>query len=93
MAARTLKELGLNVIMGKRSRVGFKDKIILGIPFDEEGMMLGIKHFIKQGWADDVDGAIICELENSPTCIAKKKDEQVSIDQLLEPPTFMPQVS
>ena len=43
----------------------FTGKIILCIPVDEEGMMLGIKHFIKQGWADGVDGAIICEPEEN----------------------------
>src|SRR5690606_7960365 len=36
-------------------------RIRLGIVADEEGMMLGIKSFIANGWADDVTGAIICE--------------------------------
>ncbi|WP_394218305.1 M20 family metallopeptidase [Halobacillus trueperi] len=47
-------------------------KIILCIPCDEEGMMIGIKHFIKQGWADDVDGAIICEPEENQVCVAQR---------------------
>ncbi|MYL69845.1 ArgE/DapE family deacylase [Halobacillus litoralis] len=47
-------------------------KVILCIPCDEEGMMIGIKHFIKQGWADDVDGAIICEPEENQVCIAQR---------------------
>ncbi|HWO75620.1 MAG TPA: M20 family metallopeptidase [Bacillus sp. (in: firmicutes)] len=47
-------------------------KIILCIPCDEEGMMLGIKHFIKKGWADKVDGAIICEPEENQVCISQK---------------------
>ncbi|MYL49296.1 ArgE/DapE family deacylase [Halobacillus litoralis] len=47
-------------------------KIILCIPCDEEGMMIGIKHFIKQGWADAVDGAIICEPEENQVCIAQR---------------------
>jgi succinyl-diaminopimelate desuccinylase len=47
-------------------------KIILCIPCDEEGMMIGIKHFIKQGWADDVDGAIICEPEENQVCINQR---------------------
>ena len=54
------------------SGVEFNGKIILGIPGDEEGMMLGIKHFIKQGWADGVDGAIICEPEENNLCIMQK---------------------
>ncbi|MFC7391708.1 M20 family metallopeptidase [Scopulibacillus cellulosilyticus] len=50
----------------------FTGKIILCIPCDEEGMMIGIKHFIKRGWADDVDGAIICEPEENQICISQK---------------------
>ncbi|MDD3539044.1 MAG: M20 family metallopeptidase [Atribacterota bacterium] len=54
------------------SKTDFKGEIILCIPVDEEGMMLGIKHFIKQGWADEVDAAIICEPEENNICIAQK---------------------
>ncbi|REJ10296.1 M20 family metallopeptidase [Halobacillus trueperi] len=51
---------------------GWSGKILLCIPCDEEGMMIGIKHFIKQGWADAVDGAIICEPEENQVCIAQR---------------------
>lgn len=54
------------------SQASFKGKIILCIPCDEEGMMIGIKHFIKQGWAKDVDGAIICEPEENQLCVSQK---------------------
>ncbi len=54
------------------SKTDFKGEIILCIPVDEEGMMLGIKHFIKQGWAEQVDAAIICEPEENNICIAQK---------------------
>ncbi len=54
------------------SKTDFKGEIILCIPVDEEGMMLGIKHFIKQCWADEVDAAIICEPEENNICIAQK---------------------
>src|SRR5690625_5869831 len=54
-------------------------KIILCIPVDEESMMLGIKHFIGQGWADDVDGAIICEPEENQVCIAQRGALRVKI--------------
>lgn len=50
----------------------FSGKIILCIPCDEEGMMIGIKHFIQRGWADGVDGAIICEPEENQVCITQK---------------------
>lgn len=56
----------------KESGVNFPGKIILGIPVDEEGLMIGIKHFIKQGWAEDIDGAIICEPEDNQVCITQK---------------------
>lgn len=64
----------------KTSGIEFKGKIILGIPVDEEGMMIGIKHFIKQGWADDIDGAIICEPEENQVCIAQKGALRVEIE-------------
>ncbi len=47
-------------------------RIRLGIVVDEEGMMLGIKDFIARGWADDVDGAIICEPEEQELCLVQK---------------------
>lgn len=57
----------------------FKGKIILCIPCDEEGLMIGIKHFIKQGWADNVDGAIICEPEENNVCIAQRGALRVKV--------------
>ena len=54
------------------SELDFKGSIMLCIPVDEEGMMSGIKHFIKQGWADKVNSAVICEPEENNICIAQK---------------------
>ncbi|MDD3657054.1 MAG: M20 family metallopeptidase [Atribacterota bacterium] len=54
------------------SKTDFKGSIVLCIPVDEEGMMLGIKNFINQGWADEVDAAIICEPEENNICITQK---------------------
>ena len=56
----------------KDSGETFKGNILLCIPCDEEGMMLGIKHFIKSGWADHVDAAVICEPEENHICIFQK---------------------
>ncbi|WNB92928.1 M20 family metallopeptidase [Bacillus sp. NEB1478] len=56
----------------KKSGAAFTGKIILCIPCDEEGMMIGIKDFIRRGWADNVDGAIICEPEENQLCITQK---------------------
>lgn len=58
----------------------FRGKIILCIPCDEEGMMIGIKHFIERGWADGVDGAIICEPEENNVCIAQRGAMRIQVD-------------
>ncbi len=63
-----------------RDEEEFSGKIILCIPVDEEGMMIGVKHFIKQGWADGVDGAIICEPEENNVCIAQRGAMRVRVD-------------
>jgi succinyl-diaminopimelate desuccinylase len=55
-----------------RDREQWSGKIILCIPCDEEGLMIGIKHFIQRGWANGVDGAIICEPEENQVCITQK---------------------
>ncbi len=47
-------------------------RIRLGIVVDEEGMMLGIKRFVEDGWADAVDGAIVCEPEQNELCLFQK---------------------
>jgi succinyl-diaminopimelate desuccinylase len=46
--------------------------IILGAVCDEEGAMLGIKHFVDRGWADAVTACIVCEPEENHLCIAQK---------------------
>ncbi|MEX2502272.1 MAG: M20 family metallopeptidase [Trueperaceae bacterium] len=47
-------------------------RIRLGIVVDEEGMMSGIKSFIENGWAREVDGAIVCEPEENELCLVQK---------------------
>src|SRR5690606_36258149 len=47
-------------------------RIRLGIVADEEGMMLEIKSFIANGWADEVTGAIVCEPEDNDICLLQK---------------------
>jgi succinyl-diaminopimelate desuccinylase len=56
----------------KDSGQEFSGNILLCIPCDEEGMMLGIKNFIQRGWADHVDAAVICEPEENHICIYQK---------------------
>jgi len=55
-----------------QSRIPFRGKILLGILVDEEGMMSGVKHFIRQGWANGVDAALICEPVDNHLCITQK---------------------
>lgn len=55
-----------------QSGIPFKGKILLGILVDEEGMMSGVKHFIRQGWANGVNAAIICEPVDNHLCITQK---------------------
>ncbi|MDR2529754.1 MAG: M20 family metallopeptidase [Synergistaceae bacterium] len=54
------------------SGVPFKGHVLLCIPVDEEGLMLGIKHFLKKGWGENVDGAIVCEPEEKQLCVFQK---------------------
>lgn len=61
------------------SGIPFKGKILLCIPVDEEGLMLGIKAFIERGWADEVDAAIICEPEENNLCITQKGALRIAI--------------
>jgi len=55
-----------------QSSTPFNGKILLGILVDEEGMMSGVKHFIRQGWAASVNAAIICEPVDNHLCVAQK---------------------
>jgi succinyl-diaminopimelate desuccinylase len=55
-----------------QSGVKLRGNILIGAVCDEEGQMLGIKHFVERGWADQVDAAIICEPEENYLCIAQK---------------------
>ena len=55
-----------------QSGIPFKGKILLGILVDEEGLMSGVKHFIRQGWASSVNAAVICEPVDNHLCITQK---------------------
>jgi len=55
-----------------QSGVRLKGNFLLGALADEEGLMLGVKHFVRQGWAEKVDAAVICEPEDNRLCIAQK---------------------
>ncbi len=63
----------------KASGVPFAGRLLLCHPVDEEGMMLGIKHFIRRGHAEGVDGAVICEPEENQLCVAQKGAMRVEV--------------
>jgi succinyl-diaminopimelate desuccinylase len=50
----------------------FPGKILLGLLVDEEGLMRGVKHFIRHGWAEGIDAAIICEPVDNQLCTTQK---------------------
>jgi succinyl-diaminopimelate desuccinylase len=47
-------------------------RIRAAVVADEEGMMVGIKSFVRNGWAKDACGAIICEPEANDVCLVQK---------------------
>ena len=55
-----------------QSGVKLGGAILVGALADEEGLMKGVKHFVKTGWADKVDAAIVCEPEDNRLCIVQK---------------------
>ena len=63
----------------KDSSVPFAGRLLLCHPVDEEGMMSGIKHFIRGGHAEGVDGAVICEPEENQVCVAQKGAMRVEV--------------
>jgi succinyl-diaminopimelate desuccinylase len=69
MAVKTIKDSG----------VPFAGRLLLCHPVDEEGMMSGIKHFIRQGHVEGVDGAVICEPEENQFCLAQKGAIRVEV--------------
>ena len=50
----------------------FPGRLKLAVLVDEEGMMLGAKHFVASGHAAGVDGAICCEPEAGEVCHVAK---------------------
>ncbi len=64
----------------KESKRPFKGRVVLAIPVDEEGLMVGIKHMIHQGHLDGVDAAIICEPEDNQICISQKGALRVRVE-------------
>jgi succinyl-diaminopimelate desuccinylase len=67
--------LAVNLLTVKallRSGLDWRGKIRLGIVCDEEGMMIGIKDFIRRGHADEVDACLVSEPEENQLCLSMK---------------------
>ncbi len=67
--------LAVNLIVARallRSGVPWKGRIRLGFVCDEEGMMIGVKDFIRRGHADDVDACLVSEPEENQLCLSMK---------------------
>lgn len=58
----------------------FPGRILLGCLCDEEEMMLGVKHFVAQGWCDQIDAAISAEPEEGEICAVSKGAVRLRID-------------
>jgi len=50
----------------------FPGRVLIAALVDEEGMMLGAKHFVAAGHADRADAAICCEPEEGEVCPVSK---------------------
>jgi succinyl-diaminopimelate desuccinylase len=50
----------------------FPGRVMMCVLVDEEGLMLGAKHFAATPFAREVDAAIICEPEEGEICVAAK---------------------
>lgn len=58
----------------------FPGRIKLAVLVDEEGMMLGAKHFVAAGHANEVVGAIVCEPEAEEVCLTAKGALRIRLD-------------
>ena len=60
---------------------GFDGRIIVGALADEEGMMLGAKHFAQSALAaSGIDGVIVCEPEGGEICAVAKGAIRLRVD-------------
>jgi succinyl-diaminopimelate desuccinylase len=58
----------------------FPGRLVVAAFVDEEGMMLGVKHFCRGDLAPTVDAAIVCEPEGFEVCTAQKGALRLRLD-------------
>ncbi len=51
---------------------GLRGRVRLAALVDEEGMMEGVKAFVRAGYAEGFSGAIVCEPEENEICLVQK---------------------
>ena len=56
----------------KNAGVALSGSLVGGVLCDEEDQMQGVLHFIEQGHADQVTGAVICEPQDGLICTSQK---------------------
>jgi succinyl-diaminopimelate desuccinylase len=67
--------LAVNLVVAKAllsSGVSWRGRLALCFVCDEEGMMIGIKDFIRRGHADGVDACLVPEPEENQLCLSMK---------------------
>jgi succinyl-diaminopimelate desuccinylase len=67
--------LAVNLVAAKAllaSGVGWRGRLALCFVCDEEGLMIGIKDFIRRGHADGVDACLVPEPEDNQLCLSMK---------------------
>ena len=75
LAAAICAALAVQKVLGRPRKT-----LRLCIPCDEEGLMIGIKAFIRAGYAQGFAGAIICEPEENQVCLWQKGAMRVWVD-------------
>lgn len=58
----------------------FPGRVVVAALVDEEGLMLGAKHFARTPLAAEVDGVIVCEPEAGEVCAAAKGAIRIRLD-------------
>ena len=58
----------------------FPGRIVVSALVDEEGMMLGAKHFTGTELGASIDAAIVCEPEGGEVCVAQKGALRLRLD-------------
>jgi succinyl-diaminopimelate desuccinylase len=72
----------LHAVRALQLAVPFPGRVLVCALVDEEGLMLGAKHFAGTDLARGVDGAIICEPEEGEICTSAKGAVRIRVDLL-----------